>query len=315
MSKKKPKKKKIDKKIDYDIENQTDISQFEDDELMSSQLIIPDEDKLDIIIEITSDDNVSIDEIVDDPKDIVDPISENGIEMDEIILSKHKLQGKHALKYDSIFKGKKDEKVEDGEAVSTFFNENFEVDRSSPFYIESYDDERYLRSKKVKERVFHVLGKYTDINFNNNRRKPAKQDFNRYYQTLSDHLAKDNFSNIEIFSELSVYFSDNLFNMFKLLDNNWRNLIIEELQEHIGKRIESTEIINKNITVGAEIEFIYEDNKLITGVVIEVDYDDSVFKINSFEKIYDVPILRISKILNNSKFKYNLNRLNNIDFL
>ena len=89
MSKKKPKKKKIYKKIDYDIENQTDISQFEDDELMSSQLIIPDEDKLDIIIEITSDDNVSIDEIVDDPKDIVDPISENGIEMDEIILSNH----------------------------------------------------------------------------------------------------------------------------------------------------------------------------------------------------------------------------------
>ena len=36
---------------------------------------------------------------------------------------------------------------------------------------------------------------------------------------------------------------------------------------------------------------------------------------NSYERIYDVNLDMISKILNNTKFKYNLNKLNNIDFL
>ena len=41
---------------------------------------------------------------------------------------------------------------------------------------------------------------------------------------------KESFTNIELFNELAVYLSDNLFNMFKLLDNKWRNLIINELK-------------------------------------------------------------------------------------
>jgi hypothetical protein len=49
--------------------------------------------------------------------------------------------------------------------------------------------------------------------------------------------------------------------------------------------------------------------------VVEVDYTNSVFKIDSYENIYDVDIKQITKILNNTKFKYNLNKLNNIDFL
>jgi hypothetical protein len=39
-----------------------------------------------------------------------------------------------------------------------------------------------------------------------------------------------------------LYISDNLFNMFKLLDNKWRNLIIDELQDHIGKNFNSKDI-------------------------------------------------------------------------
>jgi hypothetical protein len=108
--------------------------------------------------------------------------------------------------------------------------------------------------------------------------------------------------------------------MFKLLDNSWRNLIINELQDHIGKNKNSKEITNRNIYVGTEIEFVFiddilEEEKLITGVVLETDYEESIFKVDSFEKIYIVPILDITKILNNTKFKYNLNKLNNIDFL
>ena len=40
--------------------------------------------------------------------------------------------------------------------------------------------------------------------------------------------------------------------MFKLLDNKWRNLIINELQEHIGKTKNSKEISNRNIYIGTE---------------------------------------------------------------
>jgi hypothetical protein len=107
--------------------------------------------------------------------------------------------------------------------------------------------------------------------------------------------------------------------MFKLLDNKWRNLIIVELQDHIGKNTNSKEITNRNIYIGTELEFSHKDalgkEKVFTGVVQEADYDNSIFKIDSFEKIYEVHINSIIKILNNTKFKYNLNKLNNIDFL
>ncbi len=107
--------------------------------------------------------------------------------------------------------------------------------------------------------------------------------------------------------------------MFKLLDNKWRNLIINELQEHIGKNKNSKDITNRNIYLGTEIEFMWTDDfgdeKLITGVVIATDYETSNFRVDSYENIYDISISDITKILNNSKFKYNLNKLNNIDFL
>ena len=48
---------------------------------------------------------------------------------------------------------------------------------------------------------------------------------------------------------------------------------------------------------------------------METDYDTSTFKVDSYENIYMVDIKNITKILNNTKFKYNLNKLNNIDFL
>jgi hypothetical protein len=137
---------------------------------------------------------------------------------------------------------------------------------------------------------------------------------------LKRDLKDESFTNIELFNELAVYFSDNLFNMFKLLDNNWRNLIISELQDHIGKNKNSNEITNRNIYEGTEIEFVWmdditEEEKLITGVVLETDYDESLFMVDSFERVYSVSISDITKILNNTKFKYNLNKLNNIDFL
>ncbi|NBP59158.1 hypothetical protein EBU71_21925, partial [bacterium] len=130
------------------------------------------------------------------------------------------------MKYDSIFKGKKEDKVEQEEEDYTamYFNERFEVDKSSYMYLESQDNETYIRSKNIKEKVYQVLLEKTSINFLNNRRKPSRADFNHYYHLLKVNLDEDGFTNIELFNELSIYFSDNLFNMFKLLDNKWRNL-------------------------------------------------------------------------------------------
>jgi len=281
--------------------------------------------------EITSIDD-EVDEILDD----VIEIDESDLKFDfksgleeekdgdflssdeDIILSKHSVEGKHSLKYDSIFKGKKDDSTED-DTESMFFNEKFEVDKSSQYWFESIDNENYIKEKKVKEKVYDILTSNTDINFLNNRRKPSRSDFNNYYYILKTHLKKENFTNIELFNELAVYFSDNLFNMFKLLDNKWRNLIISELQDHIGKQVYSNEITNRNIYEGTEVEFEWIDEeyniKLITGVVVETDYISSEYKVDSYENIYVVKIDKIIKILNNTKFKYNLNKLNNIDFL
>jgi hypothetical protein len=320
--------KKVRDDDEDDFENELDESQNDteqeidesdsDDDSGSGSRIDDDDDNLDIIIEIDEDD---LDLTVE--SDVVKP-EEGEVETDDsgITLSKHKLEGKHSLKYDSIFKGKKEDPLseEDGTGFDMYHKDTIEVDKSSSYYFESMDNEKYIRAKLVKERVYDILTENTGINFLNNRRKPSRSDFNQYYNLLRDNLKDESFTNIELFNELAVYFSDNLFNMFKLLDKKWRNLIIFELQDHIGKNTNSKEVTNRNIYEGTEIEFEWVDefNKeviIITGVVIEPDYENSIFKVDSYENIYNVRLELITKILNNTKFKYNLNKLNNIDFL
>lgn len=298
--------------INNDLEKNTDSDDNLEENVDNILSNIDEDSDVDIVIEISDND---IDDVFEE--DDIEKESED-IEKEDIVLSKHKLEGKHSLKYDSIFKGKKDEKLEEDYSLM-YFNEKFEVDKSSFFHTESQDNESYIRQKNVKEKVYNVLLNNTSINFLNNRRKPSKSDFNHYYFLLKTHLEDDGFTNVELFNELSVYFSDNLFNMFKLLDNKWRNLIIYELQEHIGKNQNSKEIKNRNIYLGTELEFIHVDilgeSKMYTGVVIETNYEESIFKIDSFENIYYIELSDITEILNNTKFKYNLNKLDNIDFL
>jgi hypothetical protein len=285
-----------------------DIIDNIDDELNEEDIDFntDDDELLDITIEITIDES---DIILTDSETLLD---------EEV--STHKQDGKHSLKYDSIFKGKKDDdNYEESDITDGYFNETFELDKTSSFYFETRDNESYLREKRVKEKVYDVLTTKTKLNLLNNRRKPSKIDFNSYYSILKRELVNERFSNVELFNELSVYFSDNLFNMFKLLDNRWRNVIIEELHEHIGKNTQSKDIMNRNIYEGTEVEFkhidILDEIKYFTGVVIEVDYNNSMFKIDSFENVYNISINDITKILNNTKFKHNLNKLDNIDFL
>lgn len=307
-------KKRIDdEEIDNEFENDDDLNIDDDD------------DNADIVIEIDEDD-LEEENPKKKKKKVVDEDSDESDESDgdDIVLSKHKVEGKHSLKYDSIFKGKKEEPLNEDnfDSFSDYYNNSIEVDRSSQHHYESIDNERYVRDKQVKEKVYKILNEHTEINFLNNRRKPSKVDFNKYYSLLKTHLKDDSFTNIELFNELAVYFSDNLFNMFKLLDTEWKNSIINELQDHIGKNNKSKEVVNRNIYVGTEIEFSWEFfteegvvDKIITGVVLETDYSNSCYKVDSYENIYEVDLECITKILNNTKFKYNLNKLNNIDFL
>ena len=307
----------LDNEFEEEVNNDSlpEDEDLDDSDSDDSEISIDDdEDNLDLVIEIDEDD---LDLIEEDTEVKPEESEEN------VVLSKHKLEGKHSLKYDSIFKGKKEDPLDEEEGISSFEvfqKDTIEVDRSSNYYFESIDNEKYIRAKQVKEKVYEVLSKHTTINFLNNRRKPSRTDFNQYYNTLKLNLQNESFTNVELFNELAVYFSDNLFNMFKLLDKKWRNLIINELQDHIGKNTNSKEITNRNIYEGTEIEFEWVDeftshNISITGDVIETDYDNSIFKVNSYERIYEVKITMITKILNKTKFKYNLNKLNNIDFL
>jgi hypothetical protein len=296
-------------------ENEKETNEIEDEILEDSniELILEIEDDILDDVNIEEDEELLIDDNLD--SDIIDVIEDEDAGM-----SKHKIQGKHSLKYDSIFKGKKEDPLmeDEFEANSSYFNENFEVDKGSLYWFESIDNENYIKEKRIKEKVYEVLMHNTELNFLNNRRKPSKSDFNNYYFLLKTNLKNESFTNVEIFNELAVYFSDNLFNMFKLLDNKWRNLIIEELQEHIGKYSTNPEVSFRNINNGTEVEFSWFDNELnqniiITGVVIEID--DDLIIVDSYEKIYNLQLTQIVKILNNTKFKYNLNKLNNIDFL
>jgi hypothetical protein len=292
---------------DTDDEDTDDV----DDEKSGMSLDDDDDVDIDILIEIDEDDLELLDKEEKKEED-----SEN-----DIVLSKHKLEGKHSLKYDSIFKGKKEDPLDedDMDGFALYHKESIEVDKSSNYYFESIDNESYVRTKLVKEKVYSVLSENTGLNFLNNRRKPSRVDFNEYFNLLKKHLDSESFTNIELFNELAVYFSDNLFNMFKLLDNKWRNQIISELQEHIGKTSNSKEVQNRNIYEDTEIEFEWEDEfgepMIITGVVTETDYETSTFRVDSYENIYNIHLSDITKILNNNKFKNNLNKLNNIDFL
>ena len=284
----------------------------EEDEKSGISLSDDDDCEIDILIEIDEDDL----ELLDKEEKKEEEDTEG-----DIVLSKHKLEGKHSLKYDSIFKGKKEDPLDedDLDGFALYHKESIEVDKSSSYYFESIDNEAYVRTKLVKEKVYSVLSEHTALNFLNNRRKPSRADFNEYFNLLKKYLDLECFTNVELFNELAVYFSDNLFNMFKLLDNKWRNQIIGELQDHIGKTSNSKEVQNRNIYEGTEIEFEWEDEfgepMIITGVVVETDYPTSTFSVDSYENLYDIHISEITKILNNNKFKNNLNKLNNIDFL
>ena len=116
-----PKKKEFDEESEDDfLENESEnLDDYTPDEELGESndeiVVVPDdEDNIDIVIEV-SDDDFSEEESVDKSTE----------ETDGVVLSKHKIQGKHSLKYDSIFKGKKEEVSEEDEVNNHYHNDKF----------------------------------------------------------------------------------------------------------------------------------------------------------------------------------------------
>jgi len=142
--------------------------------------------------------------------------------------NKHRQEGKHRLKRDTIFKGKLDKKPEDADLYG--FEQDDYSDLTSFFDYESEDYSNNVEQSNLTKDVYEVLKEKTELDFKQNRRKPNKETFNKYYNLLLKELGF-RYTKSEIFVELSYYFTDNIFNMFKLLDKRPATIIIKELTQ------------------------------------------------------------------------------------
>lgn len=150
-----------------------------------------------------------------------------------------KHSGKHSLKYDSIFKGRKTDAATPDDYDPIFDSrqsDKMEIDPGSTFHEEATNPEEYEQGKRLKERVYDLVRTHTAVNISNNRRKPSRADFNRYYKMVITELRGEGFSKPAIFVELAHYFSDNLYNMFRLLDADSGAEILRDLRANSNMR-------------------------------------------------------------------------------
>ena len=144
--------------------------------------------------------------------------------------NKHKQEGTHALKRDTIFMGKENDEEEGLESSTDFFDNTYNIEQGSTYEYESHYNDDYNYKKNLIKDIYEILEEKTEIDFLANRRKPNKKTFNEYYDMcVEDLITKYNKS--EIFVELSYYFTDSIFNMFKLLNKKNASGIILELRE------------------------------------------------------------------------------------
>jgi len=146
--------------------------------------------------------------------------------------TKHKLEGKHRLKRDTIFHGKleEEEEVDMYSSNSDYYNKDFPIEKGTSFENESRNFEEMESQRKLKKNIYNILSENTDLDFTSNRRKPNKQAFNNYYEMILDEL-QNRYTKSEIFVELSYYFTDHIFNMYKLLYPEHATNIIMELRD------------------------------------------------------------------------------------
>jgi hypothetical protein len=150
----------------------------------------------------------------------------------------HKLDGKHSLKRDTILNGKLTDPNETTDELQSHGIMDFDlydtgdipIERGSIFEEESKNADDLQSRRQLAEDVYYLLKNNTDLDFRSNRRKPNKATFNNYYKMLLINIDSQYTKN-EIFVELAYYFTDNIFNMYKLLDKKYAISIIKELRE------------------------------------------------------------------------------------
>lgn len=194
------------------------------DELDSDEL---DSDEVCLDFDSNLEEDIEEDEFVEDLDKVLIEDCENNDSKKE---SKHKEVGKHSLKYDSIFKGKKDESELDEYIIETSSsNNNFELDTASSYSFERESPTEYTRLNNLKNELYTIIVDVIKLNIKNSRRKPSRVDFNKYYSKIVENLDMGTYSYSEVFIEFAYYFSDNIENMFKLLDKKWGGKIAHEL--------------------------------------------------------------------------------------
>lgn len=149
---------------------------------------------------------------------------------------KPKLMGKHSLVHDNIFKGKKIDKSKepDEEYIIKNAGGSFDIGEDSLEYEESRHNMEYHRNVKLQNDIYACLKQHTDIKFTGPRRKCSQYDFNNYFKILLTDLKEGGYTYTEIFIELSLYFSDNTWAVYLMLDSEYKNIIINELKDKRG---------------------------------------------------------------------------------
>lgn len=210
----------MNKKIEFeDLDENIDIDGLDLEEL--------DEE---LIADIVNNDNDDLDEFSEE-----DDIPDNDVDvMFKFNTNNHKQEGKHALARDTIFKGKIEDASEEYEysnSQDSFnINDGLPIEAGTNYEFESKYHEEYISRLNLSRDVYDLLSEKTELDFSSNRRKPNRQAFNDYYKMLLDEIGKE-YTKSEIFVELSYYFTDNIFNMFKLLDKEYATQIIVELKQ------------------------------------------------------------------------------------
>ena len=147
-----------------------EILDTSDDDIRDDDDINIDDNCLD-----TSDDN-DLDETDIDSDEMTviedgDDSNTDDISKDKVLEkkeSKHKEAGKHALQYDSIFKGKKEDSDLDEyilESVSK--NNSFDPDASSSYAFERESPTEYTRLNRLKQNLYDVIINDLKLNIKN----------------------------------------------------------------------------------------------------------------------------------------------------
>lgn len=148
--------------------------------------------------------------------------------IEEEKISKHKIKGVHALKYDTIFKGKQNIEPNDELIIETD-SKVYGINSNSVYFSDFESPEEYERNKKLQESVFDVLTNIYNFDMTRVRRKTTRVQFNNIFQTLLNTIDLGMYTYSEIFIEYYVYFSENTDNMYKMLDKKFAAIIAIEM--------------------------------------------------------------------------------------